>query len=126
MSFISNHINSVVYDHSSKLSCYILQKFYYIHLQTVLKLLVGDDEELLHAILIILGCAEKNMVQGKFIKAETKQNIVGLLEDTAFSHLFEVPSSFHCYDNLHHFVQFKHWFSFFRLLFLEPHGYTIC
>lgn len=59
-------------------------------LQTALKLLVGDDQELLHAILIILGCEEKNRAQGNFIEAETKQGIIALLEDTAFSHLFEV------------------------------------
>ena len=103
MSFISNHVNQCdigPWQQAELLFCYI-------HLQTVLKLLVSDGEELLHAILIILGCDEKNMVQGKLIEAEMKRNIVGLLEDTAFSHLLEVPSSFFCYDNPHTFFQFK-------------------
>lgn len=70
--------------------------------QTALKLLVGDDQELLRAILIIVGCKEMNTLQGKFIEA--KEHIIALLEDSAFSHLLEVPS-FLCYDSLSHFLR---------------------
>ncbi|ONK65403.1 uncharacterized protein A4U43_C07F36740 [Asparagus officinalis] len=59
-------------------------------LQTILKLLVGDDRELLHAILTIIGCEENDTAEGMFIEAERKKHVIALLEDTSFSHLFEV------------------------------------
>lgn len=55
-------------------------------LQATLKLLVGDEQELLHAVQVLLSCDD----QGKFIEGVTKQDILALLEDTASSHLFEV------------------------------------
>ncbi|PKA61444.1 Pumilio like 23 [Apostasia shenzhenica] len=61
--------------------------------QSMLKLLVGDEEELLHASLVLLGCQRVSFVENKFTEAskeKLKQDVMGLLEDTASSHLLEV------------------------------------
>ncbi|KAF8393704.1 hypothetical protein HHK36_021951 [Tetracentron sinense] len=61
-----------------------------LFLQTALKLLAGEDQELLHVIPILLGCHEKDTVEGNFIEITDVQSIVALLKDTAYSHLMEV------------------------------------
>ncbi|KAJ0987455.1 hypothetical protein J5N97_005811 [Dioscorea zingiberensis] len=58
--------------------------------QTALKLLVGDDQMLSDAILILLQCHEKNMTEDKYLKVAMKQNVLSLLQDTSSSHLLEV------------------------------------
>ncbi|XP_043705721.1 pumilio homolog 23 isoform X4 [Telopea speciosissima] len=58
--------------------------------QTALRLLAGEDQELMHAIPILLGCSEKNIAKGKFIEASMVQDILATLKDTAYSHLMEV------------------------------------
>lgn len=58
--------------------------------QTALKLLVGDDEELLRVIPVLLGCHEDTISEGKFIEPTAVQEIIDLLKDTAYSHLMEV------------------------------------
>ncbi|XP_008783356.2 pumilio homolog 23 isoform X1 [Phoenix dactylifera] len=67
-----------------------VNKYSSLVLQSALKLLVGDDQELLHAILILLGCYEENIAQENFIDSARKQEIMALLEDTSCSHLLEV------------------------------------
>nr|XP_029123826.1 pumilio homolog 23 isoform X3 [Elaeis guineensis] len=67
-----------------------LNKYSSLVLQSALKLSVGDDQELLHAILIVLGCYEENIAQENIIDSARKQEIIVLLEDTASSHLLEV------------------------------------
>lgn len=57
--------------------------------QTLLKLLAGHDEELLLIVPILLGCKREN-IEGNFIKKSHAQNIVGLIKDTAYSHIMEV------------------------------------
>ncbi|XP_020104644.1 pumilio homolog 23 isoform X2 [Ananas comosus] len=59
-------------------------------LQTALKLSVGNDQELIHAISILLGGHEENVSQEKLIDSERKQEIMVLLGDPASSHLLEV------------------------------------
>ncbi|KAI4355356.1 hypothetical protein L6164_004137 [Bauhinia variegata] len=59
-------------------------------LQTVLKLLASDDEELLYAIPILLGCNEKNISEGNFIEATRVRELLNFLKETSFSHLMEV------------------------------------
>ncbi|KAG0469946.1 hypothetical protein HPP92_016046 [Vanilla planifolia] len=62
-------------------------------LQSILKLLVGDDQALLHAILILLGCQEDNCLESKLSDSthqKVKEVVMSLLEDTASSHLLEV------------------------------------
>ncbi|XP_050285105.1 pumilio homolog 23 isoform X2 [Quercus robur] len=59
-------------------------------LQASLKLLVGNDEELLHVILILLGCTKKDFVEGNFIEMAVVQDVVDLMKETSFSHLMEV------------------------------------
>ncbi|XP_031387425.1 pumilio homolog 23 [Punica granatum] len=59
-------------------------------LQTVLKLLAGDDEELLKIIPIILGCNKENNKEGNFIEMGVVQDILNLVKETSSSHLIEV------------------------------------
>lgn len=57
-------------------------------LQTALKLLVGNEPELLHIIQVLLGC---NMeMDGNFIGRPRLQKILKQVEEPAYSHLFEV------------------------------------
>lgn len=53
-------------------------------LQTALKLLVGYEQELLHAIPVILGC------KGNLIDNNVVKRLLSLMRETAFSHLMEV------------------------------------
>ncbi|XP_078164345.1 pumilio 23 isoform X3 [Carex rostrata] len=59
-------------------------------LQTVLRLSVGNDEELLYFIKIVLCGPEQTIGGENIIGSERKNDIMGLLEDTASSHLLEV------------------------------------
>lgn len=74
-------------------------------MQSALKLSVGDDQELLHAILILLGCYEENIAQENVIDNARKQEIIVLLEDTASSHLLEVLLSSFCFNNLSYLLK---------------------
>lgn len=51
---------------------------------------MGNDEELLHVILILLGCTKKDFVEGNFIEMAVVRDVVDLVKETAFSHLMEV------------------------------------
>nr|XP_043623770.1 pumilio homolog 23 [Erigeron canadensis]XP_043623771.1 pumilio homolog 23 [Erigeron canadensis] len=53
-------------------------------LQTALKLLVGYEQELLLAIPVILGC------KGNLIDNNAAKRLLGLMKETAFSHMMEV------------------------------------
>lgn len=57
--------------------------------QTALKLSAGDDHELNYIISILLGFDEDDTAQKKDC-SEQKNEIIALLEDTAYSHLLEV------------------------------------
>ncbi|KAF5198699.1 Pumilio-like protein [Thalictrum thalictroides] len=59
-------------------------------LQTALKLLVGEDQVLMHIIPLLLGCKEENIRDGNMIESTPVHHIVNLLKDNAFSHLMEV------------------------------------
>ncbi|XP_077236509.1 pumilio 23 isoform X2 [Tasmannia lanceolata] len=59
-------------------------------LQTALKLLMGDDQELLLVIPIILGSHSEDIAEAKFIETTAVPEIKYLLKDTAYSHLMEV------------------------------------
>ncbi|XP_006661734.1 pumilio homolog 23 [Oryza brachyantha] len=58
-------------------------------LQTALKLSAGDDHELNYIISILLGFNEDGTAHTKDCR-EQKNEIIALLEDTAYSHLLEV------------------------------------
>lgn len=58
--------------------------------QTALKLLVGNDEELLHAIPILLGCNKEDIGEGNFIEVSAVRKVVYLMKESSFSHLMEV------------------------------------
>ncbi|XP_042503358.1 pumilio homolog 23 isoform X1 [Macadamia integrifolia] len=68
----------------------LVDKYSSFVLQTALRLLAGEDEELMHVIPILLGCSEKNIAEGKFLEAIVVQDILAMLKDTAYSHLMEV------------------------------------
>ncbi|OMO66008.1 hypothetical protein COLO4_30871 [Corchorus olitorius] len=59
-------------------------------LQTALKLLAGDDQELLQIVPILLGCNKQDLVEGKFIDKSIVGEIVESMKEAAFSHLMEV------------------------------------
>lgn len=58
--------------------------------QTALKLLVGNDEELLHAIPILLGCNKEDIGEGNFIEISKVREVVYFMKESSFSHLMEV------------------------------------
>lgn len=66
-------------------------------MQTALKLLAGQEQELLHAIPLIMGCNVKNVEEMTFIETTKVQNIRDLVKENAFSHLMEVGSYFWFY-----------------------------
>ncbi|KAI7737970.1 hypothetical protein M8C21_004932 [Ambrosia artemisiifolia] len=53
-------------------------------LQTALKLLAGDEQELMHVIPVILGC------KGNLIDTNVVKRLLSLVKQPAFSHLMEV------------------------------------
>ncbi|CAK9144687.1 unnamed protein product [Ilex paraguariensis] len=59
-------------------------------LQTALKLLAGQEQELLDIIPILLGCSRKNSVEGNFIESTVVQKLLNLVKETAYSRLMEV------------------------------------
>ncbi|KAH6836297.1 pumilio 23 [Perilla frutescens var. hirtella] len=59
-------------------------------LQTALKLLAGQEEELFHLIPILLGCPTDNASEGNFIEVKTVRKVRRLVEENAYSHLMEV------------------------------------
>lgn len=59
-------------------------------LQAGLKLLVGEDQELMYIIPVLLGSSEENIREGNFIESSAVHGILNFLKDNAFSHLMEV------------------------------------
>ncbi|KDO53764.1 hypothetical protein CISIN_1g003928mg [Citrus sinensis] len=59
-------------------------------LQTALRLLVGNDPELLQIISILLGSNKDNVVEGNFIPMTVVHDVLNLMKETAYSHLMEV------------------------------------
>ncbi|GFP92496.1 pumilio homolog 23 [Phtheirospermum japonicum] len=70
----------------------VLQKNQYssLVLQTALRLLAGEDEELSRLIPVLLGCRMDKVSDGNFIEAAPVKKILRLVEDNAYSHLMEV------------------------------------
>ncbi|GAB4849982.1 hypothetical protein Ancab_029281 [Ancistrocladus abbreviatus] len=59
-------------------------------LQTALRLLAGEDQELLSIIPVMLGCCVRNTDEGNFIEMPQVENIRDLIKENAFSHLMEI------------------------------------
>lgn len=59
-------------------------------LQTALKLLQGQDQELIQIIPVIMGCKMENAEEGNLIEITEAENIRDLVKENAFSHLMEV------------------------------------
>ncbi|KAF6148851.1 hypothetical protein GIB67_014222 [Kingdonia uniflora] len=79
LKYVKQDIVSVLFDQYSSLV-----------LQTCLKLLAGEDQELMHIIYILLGFHDENNEEGNFLETIPVQDILSSLEDNAFSHLMEV------------------------------------
>ncbi|KAK9132506.1 hypothetical protein Scep_012034 [Stephania cephalantha] len=60
-------------------------------LQTALRLLVGEDQELMQIIRVLIGFHDEND-EDQNLKAIVAQDMVKLLDDNAYSHLMEVSS----------------------------------
>lgn len=65
-----------------------LNQFSSLVLQTTLKLLAGNEPELLRIIPILLGCSADKDLEGNLIEA--RKQILHLVEENAYSHLMEV------------------------------------
>lgn len=52
--------------------------------------MVGEDDELRHIIPTLLGCSEKDVVEGNYVQISVVPDVVDLMKETAFSHLMEV------------------------------------
>ncbi|MED6204748.1 hypothetical protein PIB30_011720 [Stylosanthes scabra] len=58
--------------------------------QTTLRVLAGNDEELLDVIPILLGCKDKRNSEGSFLEDTVVAEIVKLSKEAEFSHLMEM------------------------------------
>lgn len=67
-----------------------VDQFSSLVLQAALKLLAGNEPELLHILPILLGCSTEDAKEGNFIKVSSVQNLLRVMTETAFSHLMEV------------------------------------
>ncbi|KAE8655366.1 Pumilio-like protein 23 [Hibiscus syriacus] len=83
---VSGMVNCTMEDMKSIL----LDQYSSLVLQASLKLLAGDDQELLQMIPVILGCNKLDLVKGKFIDTIIVGETVEAMKETAFSHLMEV------------------------------------
>ncbi|KAL3720718.1 hypothetical protein ACJRO7_005517 [Eucalyptus globulus] len=68
----------------------LVDRFGSLVLQTVLKLLAGDDEELGQIIPILLGCDKRNIAEGNAIDMTVGREVKNFMVDTSYSHLLEV------------------------------------
>lgn len=55
-------------------------------------MLSGNEQELLHVILILLGCSVDNIHEGQLIEVNAVHNLLSLMKEPAFSHLMEVKT----------------------------------
>ncbi|KAK7338199.1 hypothetical protein VNO77_18801 [Canavalia gladiata] len=58
--------------------------------QTTLRVLAGNDEELLHVIPALLGCKDKSNAEDNLIESTAIPELKNLLKEAKFSHLMEV------------------------------------
>nr|KYP72025.1 Pumilio domain-containing protein C14orf21 isogeny [Cajanus cajan] len=58
--------------------------------QTMLRVLAGDDEALLHVIPVLLGCKDNKKAEDNFIETTVVTELKNLLKESKFSHLMEV------------------------------------
>ncbi|KAF8011263.1 hypothetical protein BT93_J1771 [Corymbia citriodora subsp. variegata] len=68
----------------------LVDQFGSLVLQTVLKLLAGDDEELGQIIPILLGCNKENIAEGNVIEMTVGHEVKKFVFETSYSHLLEV------------------------------------
>ncbi|KAK4269006.1 hypothetical protein QN277_022216 [Acacia crassicarpa] len=68
----------------------LVDQFSSLVLQTALRLLAGNDEELFHIIPVLIGCEEETIADGNLIEAARVRELVKLLKEPAFSRLMEV------------------------------------
>ncbi|KAI4325706.1 hypothetical protein MLD38_031081 [Melastoma candidum] len=59
-------------------------------LQTVMKLLAGNDETLMQIISALLSCDKEKITEGECIDEIIRSEVLNLVRETSYSHLFEV------------------------------------
>lgn len=57
-------------------------------------MLAGDEEMLLQIIPILTGCTREDIVEENTIEPTIVRDVLGLMKETAFSHLMEVKTIF--------------------------------
>ncbi|XP_015070358.1 pumilio homolog 23 isoform X2 [Solanum pennellii] len=87
--FVSEMLNTASED-ISKLQ---MNQYSSLVLQTVLKSLAGNEQELLHLIRVLLGSSAGSANAGNLLEGIPIRNILRLVEETAYSHLMEALAS---------------------------------
>lgn len=77
-------------NHNCRITYQRVMMILFSYLQTALKLLSGNEQELLHLIRVLLGSSAGSANTGNLIEGITIRNILRLVEETAYSHLMEV------------------------------------
>ncbi|XP_004235524.1 pumilio homolog 23 isoform X1 [Solanum lycopersicum] len=88
--FVSEMLNTASED-ISKLQ---MNQYSSLVLQTVLKSLAGNEQELLHLIRVLLGSSAGSANAGNLLEGIPIRNILRLVEETAYSHLMEAILEF--------------------------------
>ncbi|XP_061356811.1 pumilio homolog 23 [Gastrolobium bilobum] len=66
-----------------------VDRFSSLVFQTTLRVLAGNNEELLRIIPILLGCTDKNNAEGNYIATTIVPALLNLLKESEFCHLME-------------------------------------
>lgn len=93
-----------------------------------MKLLAGDDQELLQIIPSLLGCNKQSLVEGESIDMIVAGEAVELMKETAFSHLMEVSNLLIGLNfmYLYFYIMICFSFSVTYVLFIEKLGRQSC
>lgn len=73
-------------------------------MQVALKLLAGENQELLYVIPILLGCKREDVREDDYIGTADVQKILDFLKDASYSHLMEVVLFFFCIYHCDHML----------------------
>ncbi|KAJ8535783.1 hypothetical protein K7X08_034184 [Anisodus acutangulus] len=88
--FVSEMLNAA----SEDISTLQVNQFSSLVLQTALKSLAGNEQELLHLIRVLLGSSTESANAENLLEGKTIRNILRLVEETAYSHLMEAILEF--------------------------------
>ncbi|OIT05222.1 PREDICTED: pumilio homolog 23 isoform X1 [Nicotiana attenuata] len=93
-SLLKNFVSEMLNAASEDISKLQTNQYSSLVLQTALKLLAGNEQELLHLIRVLLGSSAESANAGNLLEGKTIRNISRLVEETAYSHLMEVIVEF--------------------------------